>query len=143
MVVIWASATEPTGTLQLLTARPFTCTVQAPQAAIPQPNLVPVNPSSSRMTQSSGASDSTSTSWITPLTFNRIPMIRPPDCGVDGGAGNGLYGFDAPKVSPGCGVDHATRIQGMDQPYRRGSIWPIGRTPVQPVRSFWLIGLSA
>src|SRR5215469_17515706 len=86
MVVICASATEPTITLQLLAACPFTCTVQAPQAAIPQPNLVPVNPNSSRMTHSSGALDSTSTSWITPLTFNRIPMTRPPDCGVDGGA---------------------------------------------------------
>src|SRR5215472_16136170 len=120
MVVICASATEPTGTLQLLMACPFSCTVQAPQTAIPQPYLVPVNPNSSRMTQSSGASDSTSTSWITPLTFNRIPMTRPPDCAVDGGAGNGLYGFEAPKVSPGCGgsiMPHEAKA--WDQPYGR------------------------
>jgi hypothetical protein len=35
--------------------------VQAPQAATPQPNLVPVRPSVSRSTQSSGVSTSTAT----------------------------------------------------------------------------------
>jgi hypothetical protein len=34
--------------------------VQAPQAPIPQPNFVPLRASSSRMTQSKGASGSTS-----------------------------------------------------------------------------------
>lgn len=39
MVVTSALATDPTGTLQLLVAFAFTCTVQAPQTPIPQPNL--------------------------------------------------------------------------------------------------------
>src|SRR5688572_27485576 len=43
------------------TACPSTCTVQAPQSAIPQPNLVPVSPTTSRRTQSSGISGATST----------------------------------------------------------------------------------
>ena len=45
-----------TGTTQERAASPSTCTVQAPQAATPQPNLVPVRPSSSRSTQSNGFS---------------------------------------------------------------------------------------
>jgi hypothetical protein len=36
-------------------------TVQAPQSAMPQPNFVPVMPSTSRSTQSSGVSPATST----------------------------------------------------------------------------------
>jgi hypothetical protein len=44
-------------------------TVQAPHSAIPQPNLVPVMPSTSRSTQSRGVSPSTSTLWGVPLTL--------------------------------------------------------------------------
>src|SRR5262249_48361063 len=48
---------------------PFRCTVQAPHKALPQPNFVPVIPSTSRKTQSKGMSPSTSTSCSLPLTF--------------------------------------------------------------------------
>src|SRR5262249_17569429 len=48
---------------------PFRCTVQAPHKALPQPNFVPVIPSTSRKTHSKGMSPSTSTSCSTPLTF--------------------------------------------------------------------------
>ena len=51
----------PTGTWQERVATPLMCTVQAPHWAMPQPYLVPVKPIVSRMTQSSGVSDSTST----------------------------------------------------------------------------------
>src|SRR3954447_26239768 len=51
-------------------AAPSRCTVQAPHSAMPQPNLVPVMPSTSRSTHSSGVSPSTSTSWGVPLIFN-------------------------------------------------------------------------
>ena len=47
---------------------PSTCTVQAPHWAIPQPYLVPIRPSWSRSTQSSGVSGSASTSTVWPLT---------------------------------------------------------------------------
>src|SRR5215831_3375685 len=49
------------GVIQERVATPSICTVQAPHSAIPQPNLVPVMPSTSRNTQRSGVSPSTST----------------------------------------------------------------------------------
>ena len=44
------------------TATPSMCTVQAPHCAMPQPYLVPVRPTCSRITHSSGVLGSTSTS---------------------------------------------------------------------------------
>src|SRR6202011_815170 len=58
-----------TGVMQERVATPSTCTVQAPHSAMPQPNLVPVMPSTSRNTHSSGVSPSTSTLWVLPLTL--------------------------------------------------------------------------
>jgi hypothetical protein len=55
--------------MQKRVATPSTCTVQAPQSAMPQPNFVPVMPSTSRNTQSSGVSPSTSTVRSMPLTL--------------------------------------------------------------------------
>src|SRR5947199_5533459 len=48
-------------------AAPSICTVQAPHSAAPQPNFVPVMPSTSRKTQSSGVSPSTSMPCGVPL----------------------------------------------------------------------------
>src|SRR5947207_14773774 len=56
-----------TGVIQERTAKPSRCTVQAPHSAMPHPNLVPVMPSTSRNTQSSGVSPSTSTLCELPL----------------------------------------------------------------------------
>ena len=57
------------------------CTVHAPHCAIPQPYLVPVNPSCSRNTQSSGVSSSAWNCCALPFTFNvaiaRL-SVRPP-----------------------------------------------------------------
>src|SRR5262249_42281381 len=50
-------------------AAPLRCTVQAPHSAMPQPNLVPVMPSTSRSTHSNGVSPSTSTLCAVPLTL--------------------------------------------------------------------------
>ena len=61
MVVIFLPATALTGMTQERTAAPSMCTVQAPHWATPQPYLVPVRPTCSRMTQSSGVLGSTST----------------------------------------------------------------------------------
>ena len=44
--------------------------MQAPQAPMPQPNLVPVSPSVSRSAQRSGVSGATSTGWDLPLTMS-------------------------------------------------------------------------
>src|ERR1700682_3211465 len=53
--------------MQERVAAPSTCTVHAPHCATPHPNFVPVMPSTSRSTQSRGASPSTSTVRLTPL----------------------------------------------------------------------------
>ncbi len=57
---------------------PSTCTVQAPHSAMPQPNLVPVMPSTSRSTHSSGVSPSTSTLCVVPLTLMLKAMVSTP-----------------------------------------------------------------
>src|SRR5277367_7178769 len=57
-----------------LTASPSRWIVQAPQAAIPQPNFVPVNPSTSRRYQSTGIDGSPSNDCAWPFTF-RVSML--------------------------------------------------------------------
>src|SRR5476649_1201102 len=67
MVVICLPTASLTGTPQERIATPSTWTVHAPHCAIPQPYLVPVRPTFSRIAQSSGVSASTSTSNALPL----------------------------------------------------------------------------
>src|SRR5262245_919914 len=74
IVVIALSPMLSTVVMQVRVAAPSTCMVQAPHSAWPQPNLVPVMPSTSRSTHSSGVSPSTSTSWGVPLIFNMKAM---------------------------------------------------------------------
>jgi hypothetical protein len=50
-----------TGVMQARAGAPLSSTVHAPQAAMPQPYLVPVSCSVSRKAQSSGVSGATST----------------------------------------------------------------------------------
>jgi hypothetical protein len=57
--------------------------VHAPQSAIPQPNLVPVNPNVSRSTQSSGVSGVTSTDCTLPFTVIEIASMNIPLCQRD------------------------------------------------------------
>src|SRR5215831_8654162 len=78
MVVICDVPTLSTGVMQDRAATPSTCTVQAPQSATPQPNLVPVMPRTSRNTQSSGVSPSTSTLCVLPLTLMSKAMAYSP-----------------------------------------------------------------
>src|SRR5688572_26785682 len=75
MVVTRLPATLFIVVVQARVACPSTCTVQAPQSAIPQPNLVPVSPSTSRSTHSSGISGATSTCRDVPFTINVIIAI--------------------------------------------------------------------
>src|SRR3954470_17207189 len=78
MVVTLRPATLDNGVMQARVGAPSTCTVQAPHSALPQPNLVPVMPSTSRNTQSSGVSSSTSTLCCLPLilTLKAIVVLR-------------------------------------------------------------------
>src|SRR5215211_3541525 len=76
MVTTFLPSTDLRSTEQERTAVPSTCTVQAPHRPAPQPYLVPVNPTWSRMTQSSGVVDSASTE--TRLSFNVNETMSPP-----------------------------------------------------------------
>src|SRR3981189_2393419 len=72
---------------------PLICTEQAPHCATPQPYLVPVRPTCSRMTQSSGVSSSTRQSRTLPLMFS-LAMCRLPRrlTAVTSGVFGGAYG---------------------------------------------------
>src|SRR6202011_2262770 len=74
IVVISEVPMLSTGVTQERVATPSTCTVQAPHSAMPQPNFVPVMPSTSRNTQSSGVSPSTSIVRLRPLTLIVVAM---------------------------------------------------------------------
>src|SRR6058998_1966105 len=70
MVVTALPSTSDTGIAQERTALPSMWTVQAPQDAMPQPNLVPVILRCSRRTHSNGVLPSTATSLRWPFTIN-------------------------------------------------------------------------
>src|SRR6478735_5073823 len=67
MVATLRPETADKGVWQERTAWLSRCTVQAPHRAAPQPNLVPVNPSSSRITQRRGVSGSASAETCLPF----------------------------------------------------------------------------
>src|SRR5580765_7677803 len=71
MVVICLPSAPATGITQDRIAAPSRCTVHAPHCATPQPYLVPVRPTCSRITQSRGVLGLTSTSRALPLTVKR------------------------------------------------------------------------
>src|SRR5207248_8898236 len=102
MVVTRRPATEPTGVMHDRVARPSRCTVQAPHWAMPQPYLVPVSPSVSRRTQSSGVSGASDTVRGRPLTVK----VR---SDIDGLLSVGPRG-KAPIVS----LLRAQRLDGID-----------------------------
>src|SRR5437773_11009998 len=95
MVVIFAPLAALTGIEHERTGRPFMCTVHAPHCATPQPYLVPVRPTCSRITQSRGVVGSTWTSWDLPLIVRRI-ATPPLSCGVV----DGRCGFSRPDILP-------------------------------------------
>src|SRR5262249_2420351 len=57
---------------------PSMCTMQAPHRPVPQPNLVPVSLSSSRMTHRSGVAGGASEFWDLPLTLNWTDILDLP-----------------------------------------------------------------
>src|SRR5258708_27683947 len=77
MVVTCFPSARDTGATHERIAFPSKCTVQAPQSAIPQPNFVPVSPSESRRTHSSGVDGSTSTWTGFPFTKKFVIVISP------------------------------------------------------------------
>src|SRR5258707_5754581 len=78
MVTILSVAfTLPTGIEHERCTSPLTCTEQAPHCATPQPYLVPVSPTCSRIAHRSGVSGSTCTSRILPLTLSLAMSVLP------------------------------------------------------------------
>ena len=77
MVVTLLPATLEIGVTQDRVGCPLICTVQAPHSAMPQPNLVPVMPSVSRRTQSSGMAGTTSTVCGLPFRVNLTAAMFP------------------------------------------------------------------
>src|SRR5215471_11121968 len=75
MVTTCFPATSDIAMLQERIASPLRCTVQAPQSATPQPNFVPVRPSSSRKYHMRGIDGSPSNVRPCPLTVTLT--IRP------------------------------------------------------------------
>src|SRR5579863_8025083 len=74
MVTTFFPATSDMAMPQERIASPLRCTVQAPQSATPQPNFVPVRPSSSRRYHISGIDGSPSNVRDWPFTF-RLTII--------------------------------------------------------------------
>src|SRR6266850_2885744 len=74
MVVISLPAASATRFTHERIASPSRWTVQAPHCAMPQPYFVPVKPSVSRNTHSSGVAGSTSAFSCLPLTLRVITM---------------------------------------------------------------------
>src|SRR3984957_916793 len=77
MVVTDFPAASDSGVEHERAASPSICTVQAPQAAMPQPNLVPVSLRCSRNTHSSGVLGAASTSCRCPLTVKATIGLLP------------------------------------------------------------------
>ena len=72
MVVTSFPATAASGRMQVRTASPSTCMVQAPQSPAPQPNFEPFRPKPSRTAQSRGVSGARSVSTVSPFSVKRI-----------------------------------------------------------------------
>src|ERR1700674_1251949 len=70
MVTTCLPSIAETGVTHERVGSPFTCTVHAPQSAMPQPNLVPVRLSWSRSAQRRGVSGAARKSTGSPLTKN-------------------------------------------------------------------------
>src|ERR1035437_3161498 len=79
MVVICLPTAALTGNMQERTGAPSMCTVQEPHCATPQPYLVPVRPTCSRIAHNSGVAGSTSTSRVLPLIVRRAIEFPPCD----------------------------------------------------------------
>src|SRR6266566_3787238 len=124
MVVTFLPATLEIGVMQERVAWPLICTVQAPQRAMPQPNLVPVISSVSRSTQSRGMSGLTSTDWDLPFNVKLIAMGDLPSEGgyrttTQGPIGNGQRPLT-------CGAGNREALPGPPR-------WLFFNLPIPPV----------
>ncbi len=75
MVVTACPATAATGRMQVRTALPSICMVQAPHNPAPHPNLEPFNLKRSRITHNNGVFGSSSLVTVTPFNSNSIVVF--------------------------------------------------------------------
>src|SRR4051812_33761003 len=88
------------GTWQERVTSPLMCTEQAPHWATPQPYLVPVSPTCSRITHRRGVSGSTSTECSLPFTLSLNMAIGNPPEASDRAEWVGKTLRNAPKYAP-------------------------------------------
>src|SRR5260370_33765666 len=84
MVVTLRAATVDSGVTQERIALPSRWTVHAPQSAIPQPNLVPGRPATSRTAHSRGMLGSASSVVDLPFSVNDVDMDDSASSGIAG-----------------------------------------------------------
>src|SRR6059036_3190582 len=164
MVVIFFPATAATGVTHERIGCPSRCTVHAPHSAIPQPNFVPVSPTTSRSTHRIGMSDGTSTVTSRPLIFNvvmnhalreraapldrgftrPIEAVDPPPNGPDVLHRSNL---DAAGLDPGelrRDADRLVHVLGLDQVEAREQLLGLGERSIDdgppPVADAHLFG---
>src|SRR3977135_820223 len=75
VTILSVALTLPTGIEHERCTSPLICTEQAPHCATPQPYLVPVRPTCSRMTHKSGGSASASTSRALPVMWSFVMSV--------------------------------------------------------------------
>src|SRR5258708_21274127 len=92
MVVTALPATCDTWVWHEKARLPSICTMQAPQRPVPQPNLVPVSLSSSRITHNSGVLGGASECAALPLTLKSNAIGSSSDL-IDGFYGRGVRPF--------------------------------------------------
>ena len=129
MVTILSVAfTAPTGIEHERCTSPLMCTEQAPHCATPQPYLVPVRPTCSRITHSSGVSGSTCTSRTLPLmlSFAIEASLVKDACGRRSNDRHpGPRGFSRRAVLGLCGKPSATTT-ALPTPVWNNSMLPRG-----------------
>src|SRR5215470_151245 len=112
MVVTCRPSTAAIGTMQLLAGTPSICMVHAPHAPMPQPNLLPVRPSGSRTTHSSGTSGGPSNCAGCWLTLNVTGMVGAPS-------------FAAPLIGRRCNRCLLAGLRGYAGANRADRPWEI------------------
>src|SRR2546426_4325764 len=133
MVGIRLPTATLTGVTQERTALPSRCTVHAPHSATPQPYLVPVRPTCSRIAHSSGVPGSTLTSLVLPLIVKRAMPLPSPDRSAENirhHAREGKsYRWQAtwPLPSRGCSVGSTSEQIGIADGQRGWKRHPDGR----------------
>src|SRR2546426_6458178 len=133
MVVIRLPTATLTGVTQERTALPSRCTVHAPHSATPQPYLVPVRPTCSRIAHSSGVPGSTLTSLVLPLIVKRAMALPSPDRSAENIRHHTCEGKSyrwqatSPCPSRGCSVGSTSEQIGIADGQRGWKRHPDGR----------------